>query len=147
MNPTSPQASWRPSAAIELHSALLAYASLLSRLEWNGKPRVVAAAAVRAQAEELTQGDMAEVLATAAAQGKGSGNGGAAAGKSGKGVAGGGGIGVTGGGVSGKGGAGGVGSVSGVAVGAMEGWYGATLGLDLMRLIMEEVEAQKNEKK
>jgi hypothetical protein len=55
---------------VELHSSLLGYASLLSRLEWNGKSRVVAAAALHAQAKELAAGPLAQVLAPAAAREK-----------------------------------------------------------------------------
>jgi len=94
--------SWRPSATIELHSALLAYSSLLKRLQWNGKKRVADARAVEEEAASLTDGQMSQVFATAAARGHSRGN--------------------------------------GVAGGALEEWYHATLGVDFLRLFQEQDE-------
>lgn len=87
---------------MELHSSLLAYASLLSRIEWNGKSRVAAAAALYSQAQQLAAGEMAQVLATAAAREH----------------------------------------VSGVAGGAVEMWYGATTGLDMMHLVWQQLDTK-----
>jgi len=68
------RAALRPAAAIELNSALRAYGSLLTRLQWNGKPRAGEAEVALAEAEALLGGDFAEIFACAAARGDESGN-------------------------------------------------------------------------